>query len=126
MSRITPATGESVEIGPRRKLSPKQRLEVLLSSAGRCYRCRAKIIDGFEVEHPIPHALGGSDAIADLRPICIPCHEGKTRTEDIPRIAKAKRQSKLRLDVERTVSPAWGRGRGFSPPVRIPARKRKT
>ena len=124
MTRVAPSTGEPVAIAPRRKLTPKQRLQVLLSGAGRCYRCRAKIIDVFEVEHPIPHALGGSDKIEDLRPICEPCHSGKTKA-DVAQIAKAKRQEKLRLDHPREVSTAWRGSRPF-PQARRVVKARKT
>lgn len=124
MSRVTPSTGEPVEISPRRKLTPKMRLQVLLNGAGKCYKCREEIRDVFEVEHPVPHALGGSDHLDDLRPICIDCHSGKTKA-DVKQIAKAKAQSKLRLDQPRTVSARPIRSRGFPDPVRIPARKAK-
>ena len=119
-------TGERVVILPRMSLTPAKRLQVLLNGNGRCYLCRCKIVDGFEVEHPIPHALGVPEKLEDLRPACVPCHQNKTRTQDIPQIAKAKRQEKLRLDVERTVSPAWGKSRrGFGPPRRVAAKSRK-
>jgi 5-methylcytosine-specific restriction endonuclease McrA len=99
---------------------------VLLNGNGRCYLCREKIIDEWEAEHPVPFELTGDNEIAHLRPAHVECHKPKTHGEDRPRIRKAKNQEKLRLDVERTVSPAWGRGRGFGAPVRVPARKRKT
>lgn len=124
MSRIAPQEREPVEIAPRRKLSPKQRLQVLLNGAGKCYKCRQKICDAFEVEHPVPHALGGSDKIEDLRPICKDCHSPKSKA-DVAQIAKAKRQSKLRLDVERTVSPSWRGSRPFNPPVRVLAKSKR-
>lgn len=126
MSRLTPPTGERVIIPPRRKLSPKDRLQVLLNGGGRCYLCRAKIIDQWQAEHPVPFALTGDNEVAHLRPACIPCHEPKTREQDVPQIAKAKRQEKLRLDVERTVSPAWRASRGFQEARRVPAKTRRS
>lgn len=126
MSRLTPSTGERVVIPPRRKLTPKQRLQVLLNGNGRCYLCSEKIIDGeWEAEHPIPFELTGDNEVAHLRPAHTACHKPKTHEQDRPRIRKAKNQEKLRLDVERTVSPAWGKSRGFGPPRRVAAKTRK-
>ena len=122
MSRLAPSTGERVVILPRMKLTPTKRLQVLLNGNGRCYLCQAKIADVFEIEHPIPHALGVPERLEDLRPVCVPCHQTKTRTQDIPQIAKSKRQEKLRLDVPRTKSAAWRGSRGFAPPRRVPAK----
>jgi 5-methylcytosine-specific restriction endonuclease McrA len=124
MSRLAPQSHDPVEIASRRRFTPKQRLQILLNGNGRCYVCKVKLADEWHAEHPIPHALGGSDKLEDLRPICLPCHSPKTKA-DVARIAKAKRQEKLRLDVERTVSPAWGKSRPFSEAVRIPARRGK-
>lgn len=123
--KVAPSTGERVIIPPRRKLSAKQRLQVLLNGNGRCYLCSEKILDGdWEAEHPIPRELTGNDEIEHLRPAHVECHKPKTHGEDRPRIRKAKNQEKLRLDVPRTVSPAWrGKSRGFGPAVRVPARK---
>jgi len=124
-SRIAPQAVEDVEIAPRRSFTPKQRLQILLNGAGRCYKCRVKLADQWHAEHPVPRALGGSDDIEALRPICLPCHAGKT-AEDVAQISKAKRQAKLRLDQPRTVSPSWRGSRGFGQPVRVPAKSRKS
>lgn len=124
MSRLAPPTGERVVIPPRRKLTPKQRLQVLLNGNGRCYICNEKINgDPWEAEHPVPFALTGDNELDHLRPAHkADCHEQKTKA-DVAHIAKAKRQEKLRLDVPRTVSANRLRGRGFEPARRVPARK---
>jgi hypothetical protein len=123
MSQIVPASGEPVEIAKRRSFTPKQRLQILLNGNGRCYVCRVKLAGEWHAEHPVPRALGGPDDLDALRPICLPCHSPKTK-EDVTRIAKAKRQEKLRLDVPRTVSAASIPSRPFDKPRRKIARVR--
>ena len=123
MAQVAPQPREDVEIAPRRSFTPKQRLQILLNGAGRCYKCRVKLADQWHAEHPVPRALGGSDDIEALRPICLPCHAGKT-ADDVAQIAKAKRQEKLRLDVPRTVSATPIKSLGFSPPRRVPVERR--
>ncbi|KAB2858644.1 MAG: HNH endonuclease [Sphingopyxis terrae] len=78
----------------RKSLTEGQRIDVLHAHGGRCYLC-GEIInlargDRFEVEHPVPLALGGGDTAREWRPAHVACHLEKTR-EDHRRIAKAKR-----------------------------------
>jgi 5-methylcytosine-specific restriction endonuclease McrA len=123
VNRLAPSTGEPVAIAPRRKLTPKQRLEVLIAGKGRCEICGEKIIDAFDIDHRVPLALGGADDASNWRALHPDCHlNGKTK-EDVTRIAKAKRQEKLRLDVPRTVSAASIPSRPFDKPRRKIARQ---
>lgn len=48
---------------------------------------------GRELEHRIPVALGGENTVENLWLACVECHREKTSAEDMPRIAKAKRQA---------------------------------
>ena len=32
----------------------------------------------FELDHKVPLARGGSNAVANLQVLCLPCHDGKT------------------------------------------------
>lgn len=125
MSRLTPPSGDRVIIPPRRKLSPKARLQVLLNGNGRCYLCGERINgDPWEAEHPVPFALTGDNELDHLRPAHkADCHSEKTKV-DVAQIAKAKRQSKLRLDEPRTVSARPLQGRGFEPARRVQVKAR--
>lgn len=62
---------------------------------GRCEDCGREITgrpgDRPEYDHDIPDALGGKPDLENCRVRCKACHGAKTRTEDMPRIAKAKR-----------------------------------
>lgn len=62
----------------------KLRLFVLRRDMGLCQPCLA--IDrtelATEVDHIIPKAKGGTDALENLQAICRPCHERKTAHEN--------------------------------------------
>src|SRR5882724_5127029 len=54
-----------------------------------------EIISCFHFDHcVIPHAEGGPDEPWNIDPVPIDVHEHKTRTADVPGIAKRKRVSK--------------------------------
>lgn len=76
----------------RRAIPKAIKAEVLLRSGGMC---EADGCDnpGREFEHRIPVALGGENTTDNLWLACRECHRAKTSNEDIPRIAKAKRQA---------------------------------
>jgi 5-methylcytosine-specific restriction endonuclease McrA len=50
---------------------------------------------GREYDHRIPVALDGENTVENIWLSCRSCHRAKTSNEDIPRIAKAKRQARL-------------------------------
>jgi len=78
----------------RRSFSKKDRARIFAASAGVCHLCKGHIQVGeaWEVEHVIPYALTRDNSDENLRPAHKKCHERKTRGEDIPAIAKAKRR----------------------------------
>ena len=75
------------------RLTTRERLALFLAAKGRCQRCHLVITPGrrWEVDHVVPRAMGGGGRRANLQVLCAPCHGAKTRTEDVPRIAKSKR-----------------------------------
>lgn len=77
----------------RRSMSTTRRTKIFQQAGGLCHICQERI-DGtrerWEVEHPIPIAMGGSDDDADLRPAHVACHARKSKA-DATAIAKAKR-----------------------------------
>jgi len=85
----------------RRSMSRARAAKVFLREQGRCYVCSRKLrigVDKYQIEHPDPLCLGGSDDDADLRVICDDCHKVKTAS-DLK--AKAKR--------DRIVTAGWQR-----------------
>lgn len=78
----------------RKPLTTKQRVELFKAHGGVCHICKGLIHPGkaWEVEHIIPIALGGVDAVANMAPAHKECHASKTAQGDVPAIAKAKRR----------------------------------
>lgn len=60
----------------------------------RCAGCGATGCT-LELDHRIPHAEGGTDALANLQLLCGPCHEAKTQAE--ANRGKARRAARRRL-----------------------------
>jgi hypothetical protein len=45
----------------------------------------------FQYDHEIPCAFDGKASIDNVKCLCLPCHDNKTYTQDIPTIAKSSR-----------------------------------
>ena len=55
--------------------------------------CGKKLFPGdIFYDHVIPDALGGDNSLKNCQVLCRAHHDPKTHTEDVPRIAKMKRQ----------------------------------
>ena len=76
----------------RRAIPKAIKTAVLSRSGGMCEAEGCEEV-GREFEHRIPVALGGENTTGNLWLACRECHRAKTSGEDIPRIAKAKRQA---------------------------------
>ena len=83
---------EPVTIPARRSFSKKERAEIFLAHGGICGLCKQKITGAYEIEHRIPHALGGGDGRGNLYPAHGGCHASKTSI-DRKDIAKARRRA---------------------------------
>lgn len=88
----------------RRSLSATERLRLFTLHGGICHICGEKI-DGtrerWDIEHVIPWALTRDDSDGNRKPAHYRCHKPKTASEDIPRIAKAKRQARGHIGAKR-------------------------
>ncbi|WP_367278201.1 HNH endonuclease [uncultured Alsobacter sp.] len=100
----------------RRKLSTRERLDLFLEAKGHCQGCGWQLRPGtrWEVDHIIPLGLGGRDEACNLQVLCEPCHSGKTRTRDVPAMAKSARAKARHLGAVRSRRPMpCGRGSGW-------------
>ena len=90
----------------RKSISAKQRLKVFTDHKGECHICGGKIGvgEGWQIEHVIPFAMGGADDESNWRPSHIKCHRTKT-TDDVGKIAKAKRREARHLGVNVSRTP---------------------
>jgi 5-methylcytosine-specific restriction protein A len=87
----------------RRKISDMQRERIFLARGGVCHLCERKIRVGekWDVSHDRPLALLGEDGGDNLKVAHRSCHKAHTATEDVPRIAKAKRQARKHLGIRK-------------------------
>ena len=98
----------------RKKLSPAKRLAVFEAAGGVCHICEQPIRAGqtWDISHPRPLALGGTDDESNWAPAHKDCHrgEGSQTSEDIARISKAKRQKqKAVLGIRKSSKPIQSR-----------------
>jgi 5-methylcytosine-specific restriction protein A len=91
----------------RRQLSTRARLDFFLAHKGRCASCTMPIPPGkgWDIDHIIPLALGGSDTTENMQILCKPCHGTKTARRDVPAIAKAERARAHHLGARRASQP---------------------
>lgn len=81
----------------RRRRSQTARVKIFDAHGGICHICGLPIEAGqkWDISHLIALAAGGEDTDENCRPAHAKCHRGKgsqTALEDMPRIAKTKRQ----------------------------------
>lgn len=92
-----------VSTTPRKPLTPTQRLRLFEAHKGICALCGGEIQSGEKWidEHLRALGLGGTNDIENRAPVHVACAKAKTNNEDIPRIAKAKRQKMASLGIKR-------------------------
>ena len=89
---------------PRHEFSKPTKREALRRSGGLCeavgsmygldegHRCRAPLGYGVEFDHVILDANSKDNSLENCAAVCVKCHKHKTRTHDIPKAAKTRRQ----------------------------------
>lgn len=76
----------------RHEFPAKVMVEAFRRAGGRCEKCTAKLYVGkINYDHRIPDAMGGKPTLDNCDVLCVACHSIKTRTVDVPGIAKVKR-----------------------------------
>jgi 5-methylcytosine-specific restriction enzyme A len=77
----------------RREFSAKTRQQAYERAGGHCETCTAPLRPGhIHYDHVLPDWMGGEPTLGNCAVLCTACHGAKTAGEDVPRIAKAKRQ----------------------------------
>lgn len=71
---------ERVIMAERTYISKKLRQKILDGYSNRCAACEREFIEGeiIEIDHIREIAIGGTDEISNLQPLCYPCHRQKT------------------------------------------------
>lgn len=98
-----------------RTASKKQRSIILKKQRHCCFNC-GDYNENLEVDHVIPHSVGGVTEIRNLRALCPNCHAQKSRnSNEAEKIRYAKRVKLSRCELcwtcEKIVSPyffKWG------------------
>jgi 5-methylcytosine-specific restriction endonuclease McrA len=88
----------------RREFPARIRLAAFQRAGGICEApgCQTKLRPGdLYYDHIIPDALGGEPVLSNCQCLCKSHHDPKTATEDVPRIAKMKRQQRAHLGAKR-------------------------
>jgi 5-methylcytosine-specific restriction endonuclease McrA len=96
----------------RRPMTKARAAKIFLRENGCCYLCSRKLrvgVDKYQIEHPDPLSLGGSDNDDDLRVVCIECHKPKTAADAAE---KARRDRIVASGWSGAAKPKWG-SRGF-------------
>ena len=97
---------EEIPIEKRRVLSKTRKLALLIKHP-RCYLCGEKLGDlsGVDFDHLTPLAIGGEQGEDDILPAHRECHRAKTRSRDVPMIAKVNRLRKREAGLRRKRKP---------------------
>ena len=99
----------SVEPTPRKGFTKAQRQAVYDLQRGQCAECEGRLDDGFEIDHVISIAMGGSHEPGNWLAKCPDCHLRKTKA-DVKAIAKSKRLAKSETELRQSKI----RSRGFT------------
>jgi 5-methylcytosine-specific restriction endonuclease McrA len=84
----------------RHEFPAKVKLAAFERAGGKCEKCHARIVSA-EYDHVIPAMLGGDATLDNCECLCAKCHRLKTSRQDVPRIAKAKRQERMHKGIDR-------------------------
>ena len=58
----------------RRALTPKERQQILRKTGGCCHVCGGRVDPGWQADHVVPHAHGGTHSVENYLPICATCN----------------------------------------------------
>lgn len=95
----------------RQEFSAKVKAAAALRADGHCESCTRKLLAGdFHYDHEIPDGLGGEPTLENCKVLCRSCHSVKTTREDVPRIAKAKRNYRKARGIRKPSQFACSRG----------------
>lgn len=98
----------------RKEFTGKVKAAAALRANGHCEECTRRLSTGdFHYDHRIPDALGGEPTLENCKVLCLVCHKEKTRSLDMPRIAKGRRLRKREMGIKKRSSFACSRGSKF-------------
>ena len=82
----------------RKEFPARVRVAAYERCKGLCEGCGARLMTGaFHYDHVLPDHLGGEPTLKNCQCLCRACHGSKTAGQDVPQIAKAKRQQQAHI-----------------------------
>lgn len=100
----------------RREFPQKVKAQAFLRADGACEgkNCGARLTVGrVHYDHDLPDNLGGEPTLDNCKVLCLECHKAKTKTLDMPRIAKGRRIRKREMGIKKRSSFACSRQSRF-------------
>lgn len=86
----------------RKEFSAKVKDQAFKRSKGACEGCGRKLFTGdINYDHVNADGLTGEPVLGNCAVLCRSCHDLKTRTQDVPAIAQAKRRERAHLGIKR-------------------------
>ena len=93
------AAAASVVAKPQRlPLPAKTRKTVAFNQQYLCAGCGCLLPPEHEIDHIVPVALNGSDALSNLQALCKPCHQQKTRDQRHTILDSIKKEKPVEVD----------------------------
>ncbi len=90
------------ERGPRKRVDQRTRAFLWASARGACANCRLPLPpQAYHVDHVVPWAVGGTNAVRNLQVLCPNCHAVKTACEQGKVLRVQRLRKRLRLPSER-------------------------
>ncbi|GGE36102.1 hypothetical protein GCM10007276_11970 [Agaricicola taiwanensis] len=103
----------------RREFSNPTKRDAAARANGHCEECGMRLRFGeFHYDHILPCALGGEATLENCQVLCHPCHKHKTSKQDVPQIAKMKRQRDAARGIRRNKQKIKGWQKFDGTPVR--------
>lgn len=93
----------------RQEFPKTVKLAAWTRAAGQCEKCGTRLFYGhYHYDHIKPCAFEGKPTTDNCQVLCSACHLKKTKTEDIPRIAKSNRQRNKNIGIKKPSRPIVG------------------
>jgi hypothetical protein len=90
-----------------RQFSKEVERTAFFRAKGRCEGCDTRLAAGaICYDHMVPWAMSCDSSLINCQVLCKTCHDIKTARQDVPNIAKAKRQSDFHQGI---AGPGLGR-----------------
>lgn len=94
----------------RQEFTEKTKAQAFLNCKGLCQGCGVKLTSatGIQYDHSTACGIGGDNSLSNCSVLCRNCHGAKTCRDDVPRIAKAKRNHRKAIGIRKQTTSFRG------------------